>query len=329
MLGSLLILAGCSFTTSQTSAPGTDKDAVDVQSGTSNQATVFMPNHDGLLTPLTLPVTGTDVAALVAELVPAMAEGGAFEKAELLPTGFHSVLPRGTSVLASALDSESGVLTVNLSDKFVNYSENEERRIVEAMTWTLTELPGVQAVSLKVEGIPLTEMPVAGMPLDRQLTRPVLGINVEIASGVDVTHSMPVTTYFTSVAPDGQGYLVPVTRVVTRNAAPLRTVMQELIAGPLNANLLAPVSTPDIVVEDVVVDGDVVSVMLRDPAFTEGERMPADFMKATVLTMTEGGSHADMKVRVTVNGSSNIVDTHDQPYSTPVSRPTFVNVQKF
>src|SRR5690606_13214801 len=102
--------------------------------------------------------------------------------AKLIPEGFTGVLPEGTEVEAVTLQKDQQLAIVEFTEPFTNYDARDERKIMEALAWTLTENPDVQQVQLWVDGAKLNEMPVDGTPLDRPLTR-ALGINLEISSG--------------------------------------------------------------------------------------------------------------------------------------------------
>jgi hypothetical protein len=68
-------------------------------------------------------------------------------------TGF----PEGTELGVNAVPVESGVATVELSDKAALASPQDRERMTAQMVWTLAELPGVRQVALTSNGIPLPQ----------------------------------------------------------------------------------------------------------------------------------------------------------------------------
>src|SRR5690606_35507681 len=115
--------------------------------------------------------------------------------AQTLPPGFVNLLPKGTTIKGIDINPESKVATVDFSKEFNNYDPANERKIVEAVTWALTEYANVKEVKIWVEGKPLTEMPQAGLPIDGTLSRAV-GINLEKAEDAEFGQTTPVTLYF-------------------------------------------------------------------------------------------------------------------------------------
>lgn len=317
--------AGQAGATEQTTTQPTGTETA-VQ-GDQTQLTVYLKDQHQLLAPVSVlaSLEGNQKAGQKAlELM--VAEG---PYAAELPIGFEAVLPKGTIVNDLTIEDDQKLAMVDLSSSFGNYAPEEERRIVEAVTWTLTSLPGVNKVQLSVDGVKLGEMPVDRFPLDEPLTRAV-GINLEVDEGVDYSQSTPVTLYFSSVSPSDESYYVPVTRLIDRTDNKAKSAIQELIAGPLDSitgnGSLIPVSTPDVVVKSIEKGADVVSIALEDSAYVEGQKMPAELLEALVLSLTENTGIG--KVQISINGSSNIMDTNNVDYSKPVSRPEVVNAIK-
>lgn len=317
--------AGQAGATEQTTTQPTGTETA--AQGDQTQLTVYLKDQHQLLAPVSVlaSLEGNQKAGQKAlELM--VAEG---PYAAELPIGFEAVLPKGTIVNDLTIVDDQKLAIVDLSSSFGNYAPEDERRIVEAVTWTLTSLPGVNKVQLSVDGVKLGEMPVDRFPLDEPLTRAV-GINLEVDEGVDYSQSTPVTLYFSSVSPSDESYYVPVTRLIDRTDNKAKSAIQELIAGPLDSiagnGSLIPVSTPDVVVKSIEKGADVVSIALEDSAYVEGQKMPAELLEAVVLSLTENTGIG--KVQISINGSSNIMDTNNVDYSKPVSRPEVVNAIK-
>jgi len=125
--------------------------------------------------------------------------------------------------------------TVSTTDSSISAGTNsydplDERKILEAITWTLTDQDNIKGVQLWVDGKKLTEMPLQGTPLDRPLSR-TMGINLP-KQGPMLMNSSAVTVYFSTASPEGIPYYVPVTRFVPAGQEPLKAALNELIAGP-------------------------------------------------------------------------------------------------
>jgi germination protein M len=293
------------------------------EQGDQAQVTVYLKDANGLLAPVTVQAALGDQKKAGQQALEMMVDGGTF--ASKLPAGFQGVLPKGTQVMSFDVVADQKMAAVNFSKEFGDYNAAEERKIVEAVTWTLTGMEGIQKVQISMEGQKMDEMPVAGLPIDLPLTR-AMGINLEQADGVDITRSTPVTLYFTSVTPNNETYYVPVTRLVDRSDNRAKSAVQQLISGPLNERHLTAVITPDVTVKNVTKKNDVVTVDLHDDSYQPGMQEPAEMMKAIVLSLIENTGAS--KVQIMLNGKSDFTDTNNQSYSQPVTRPDDVNAFK-
>src|SRR5690606_19921882 len=108
------------------------------------------------------------------------------------------------------LSIEEGTATVDLSEEFNEYAAKDEKRILEAMTFTLTQFDTIDRVKLRVGGKDLSSMPVDGTPISNGYTR-ANGINIVQTDTVDLINSKAVTMYFPTEHDDNQ-YFVPVTQ---------------------------------------------------------------------------------------------------------------------
>ncbi|WP_314587043.1 GerMN domain-containing protein [Paenibacillus terrigena] len=292
-----------------------------------NGLTVFLKDSSGMLAPITLDVQVKKGEDAVKRALEMMVEDNKDKK--LLPVGFQAVLPKGTVVKNITRDTENKIATVEFSQQFADYNVTDERKIVEAVTWAVTNDPSIQKVQLKLEGQTLNEMPVDGLPMDEPMTRE-MGINLEITDNGNVTYmnSMPVTVYFSAVSPDNVQYYVPVTRLIEPSADIAAASLEQLIVGPLNSDALEPVMTPETKVKQIerTKDGTTITVDLTDSMFEANQKTPAEMLQAVILTLTE--NTAAKKVQIKINGETNVVGDDNQNYGKPATRPTVVNGMK-
>lgn len=337
-----LMTAGCGLFSEETGAIDPPQDVVtEGESGTGSesptlstdsgqeaqgeltQLTVYLQDANGYLAPVSVPVTlGQDETAGERALA-LMVEDG--EYASQIPSDFRALLPKGTQVNSFSIDPENKLAKVDFSEPFVSYNVQDERPMVEAITWTLTAMTGVEQVELSVQGEKLAEMPVDSFPLDEPLTRSI-GINLETAGGVSLSQSTPVTLYFSSQTMASEQYYVPVTRLIERTDARAEAAVEQLIAGPLEGEQLTAVVTPDFMVKGVEVNEGVATVDLEDSAYQAGEPIPQELLQAVILSVTENSAAKQVQIRL--NGETNIVDENNNSYSQPVDRPHHVNALK-
>jgi len=331
-----MLISGCGLFSKSVSEPidPPQTEVIEEQEQTSSwldgttegaaQYMVYLKDNNGYLAPISLPMAIAEGEEVAVKLLEVMVDQGMYSGS--LPVDFRAMIPQGTEVLGYDL-SEAGIATVNLSGAFADYNMMDERSIVEAITWTLTSLDGVNGVEIQVDGEKLNEMPIAQFPLEEALTR-AIGINIEIAEGVNYSHAAPVTLYFSAETSNDEQYYVPVTRMIERPSSSSQAIaaIQELIEGPINAKALNPVILPNVQVTGIEEYDGVVHIDLQDDAYEPGMFVPSELLNAVILSVAENTGASSVQVRV--NGDVNIFDENNLSYSEPVSKPMHVNALK-
>jgi germination protein M len=285
------------------------------------EVTLYVRDPNGFVAPLSVRLPySPDVAKKTLEYMVDGGPGQAF-----LPKGFSNLLPKGTIVKGIRLQPDQKLAVVDFSKEFADYNVQDERKIMEAVTWALTGFPNVEKVQLWLEGSALKEMPVDGTPMDEPLSR-AMGINLERADGVDYGRSTPVTLYFQNQTGDNFKYYIPVTRLIGRTGDIEKAVVQELIKGPQGVKGLASVINPETKMLGVTQQNDLVTVNFTDTLLGADHTAPAESLQAVVLSLTEN-TGAD-KVQIMVNGETTVVANDKSSFSKPVDRPVHVNEVK-
>ncbi len=330
----LVMFTGCSLGAADDSAaidpPQVTPASASVSEGTeaavqSNpfRAMLYVEDADGYVAPLgiTLPADSVSFAAKTLEY---MVRGGPVDS--LLPSGFRALLPEGTKVVSLDIDPSTRTATIDFNQAFTNYPQQDERKILEAVTWAMTHFPTVDHVQLWVQGKWLKEMPVAKTPLDEPLSRK-FGINVERAAGVEYSRATPVTLYFMNETADSFAYYVPVTRLVDWTDNVAEAAMAELVKGPQDTGKLESVFLPGLEVNEVAVSADKVIVDLHNSQTTTDGKLPGEGLQAVVLTMAD--TTAVQAVQIMIDGQHQAIGTDEQNYGAqPVVRPNVMNLYK-
>ncbi|OMD08231.1 hypothetical protein BSK66_31905 [Paenibacillus odorifer] len=293
--------------------------ATDKTTASGDRTTVYLEDGNGLLAPVSLNLPKSKDSSTLKNSLMALVNKG--EYASSLPEGFQGILPAGTEVQSITVD-KSNLAVVEFNSEFNNYDAADERKILEAITWTLTGQDDIKGVQFWVDGKKLTEMPLQGTPLDRPLSR-TMGINLP-KQGPSLMNSSAVTVYFSTTSPDGIQYYVPVTRFVPAGQEQLTAAINELIAGPESGDGLEMVMTQGTSLDSVEAgQNGVVTVSLTDDMFADGKEVPAELLESVVLTVAQNTEDALVQIRL--NGKQSITDTDNVDYSKPVSAPEFLN----
>ncbi|HUC92674.1 MAG TPA: GerMN domain-containing protein [Paenibacillus sp.] len=290
--------------------------------GQQTQMTLYLKDRAGFVAPVSVTTSLADEEKAGKKALEMLVDGGPY--AGELPAGFMGLLPKGTQVTQLDIVNDQKLAIVDFSGPFADYNAQDERRMLEAVTWTLTGFPDIERVQIWYEGEQLNEMPVDGYPLDEPLTR-AMGVNLELAPGVQYADSMPVTIYFSALSDEDEQYYVPVTRLIKRDEDLGLAALRQLAAGPGEKELVG-VMTSDVEVASLKVEGDIATVDMELADFEEGQAAPAEMLQAVVLSVTENTGAS--KVRIRINGSSKVTDTDNRSYGEPVTRPDYVNALK-
>jgi germination protein M len=221
------------------------------------------------------------------------------------------------------IDPSTRTATIDFNKAFTSYPVEDERKILEAITWAMTNFPTVDYVQLWVQGEWLKEMPMASLPLDGALSRK-FGINLEMAQGVDYSRATPVTLYFQNQTSDSFTYYVPVTRLIPWTEDVATATIAELVKGPMDPSKLESVFLPGLKVNEVSMKDDKVWINFNGDTLTSEGKLPGEGLQAVILSIAD--STAISAVQMMVDGTKQALGTDNQNYGAqPVVRPTVLN----
>lgn len=146
----------------------------------------------------------------------------------VIPNGFKPIIPRGTKILSSSINDNN--YKVDFSKEFLEVSENDEIRLIEAIVYSLTGIEGIKSVTILVEGKILNKLPHSQEFLNNPLDRSI-GINKKY--DVDSIKGTVKTTMYYLSKYDGYYYYVPVTKVSNDSKEKIEVIIKELTSSPV------------------------------------------------------------------------------------------------
>lgn len=295
----------------------TQVNTSDASPNMTTRKAMYVLDAHGYLVPLTVRLPYAD--SIAKQVLTYMVKGGPGEV--LLPSGFRPLLPEGTRLSVDVRDD--GTAVVDFSSEFAHYDPADELKIVQGITWTLTEFPSIQAVQFSLNGYPLEEMPRAHYPLPKMLTR-AIGLNTELADGAEPGKTSAVTLYFEAESEDGtMNYYVPVTRLIPRTQDLARAAMEELIKGPLPGSKLYGTVLPSTILHSITVQGSEAKVD-TDPTLLGSEPKEPSVRSVQAVALTLMASTGVEKVHILINGK-NIQIGKTLDLTQPVVKPKSIN----
>ena len=179
-------------------------------------------------------INNSDVIAKTKDLIEGLIIGGS--KSNIIPNGFRSIIPSGTTVLDISLDSDT--VTVNFSDELLDINEKYEEKMIEAIVYTLTSLDSVDKVIIKVNGEVLTKLPNSGKNLPSVLDKS-FGINK--VYDISSVHNIDSFTVYYVNSYNDNSYYVPVTKYINNdNQDKIKVIIEQLSSAPIyESNLMS------------------------------------------------------------------------------------------
>ncbi|KAB2338758.1 sporulation protein [Cytobacillus depressus] len=285
------------------------------------QTELYLLNKDGLVVPQTLALPKTNSVAKQA--LEYLVKDGLVEG--MLPNGFMGVLPADTKL---SVDIKDKVATVNFSKEFKEYQKEDELKILEAVTWTLTQFESVDKVKFKLNGHELTAMPVNETPIGNTYSR-ANGINLDTTDVLDIRNTKSLTVYYIGGNEDSY-YYVPVTkRVSNKENNNIKAAVNELVKGPSYASNLDSDFINVKLLDDPKIENGKVTLNFNEGVYSNFEErtISKHLLDALVLSLTE--QTGIESVAITVNGKSDVVNEKGEKMTEPVTRPEKVNTGSF
>lgn len=301
------------------------KGKISVNLNNENTKTVevklFLLDKHGLVVPQTFKLPAPNGLAVAKQALQGLVKDGT--TSNMIPNGFEAVLPAGTEVLGTNLKGHT--LIVDFSKEFKSYKPEDEKKILEAVTWTATQFNGVNHVKIRINGVNQHVMPVNKTVIGKDGASRADGINEETGNVVDVTGSQAVTLYFPAQAGDHY-YYVPVTTRTDGDKSKITAAVNGLINGSTeNSGLLNVFGSKVKLVSDPTIEDGVVTLNFNKAIYSNAKKKTISDEELNSLVLSLTAQDGIKKVAIQVDGNPSVKTEAGQVISKPVSRPKDVN----
>lgn len=144
-------------------------------------------------------------------------------KNALLPSNFKPILPKNTKVLEVKLDND--ILKVDFSKELLNITEEQSEKMIEAITYTLTEFEDILGIEIYVEGKLLEYIPNTKKKIPTTLNRDI-GINKVF--NINSNNNINKVSLCYLSKHNNEYYYVPVTKYVNDEREKIEIIVEEL-----------------------------------------------------------------------------------------------------
>lgn len=206
--------------------------------------TIYLVDSNNYVARTSIPTCKCEGVDIAKDLLEGLIIDG--NKSDIIPNGFRSILPSGTSILNVELNDKT--LTINFSKELLEVSPNEERKMIESIVYTLTSIKEIDKVKIQVDSSPLTKLPNSKELLPEVLDKSY-GIN-KTYDLVTTNNIISYTTYYVNKYNNNE-YYVPVTKYINnKDNDIIKIIIKELSSSPIYETNLMSYLNAGAVLED-------------------------------------------------------------------------------
>ncbi|MDY0405424.1 GerMN domain-containing protein [Virgibacillus sp. 179-BFC.A HS] len=245
----------------------------------------------------------------------------------ILPNGFQAVLPAGTEVLG--LKTEGDTMIVDVSEEFKNYKAEDEVKILEAMTHTLTQFDNIKRMKLWINGYPQNEMPVNGTPIGKGYSN-ANGINLVENEAVDLVDSKAVTMYFPAEHNDTR-YYVPVTSHIEVDEGDnlYEKMVNALIDGPgYRTQALQVFNSGAALIKEPSLKDGVLNLTFNQKILKDADKGVISDEVIETIVRTMAAQKGIKAVNLQVDKVDKLVNENGQTFNEPVLTDKYIKSKK-
>ena len=264
-------------------------------SGGGDMVQVYLLDEDATLIPYTLGIEeGLDLNQRVAEVLRLMTIGN--EPVQ----GVRGLLPNNAQLENCTLQGSQ--LSLYFPENFRNYDPKTEMRLLEGLTWAVTQFDEVSEVLLYLAGEPLTHMPQLSTPVPLPLNRQI-GIN-NFENTVNRLHDSHSLTVLYTRQKNGSSVYVPKTLRISN-----QTSLQDKLSSILSdisvfSQLKQPLAETPLTVLDCALDEGLLTINVSGEILDEEKKVNEELVTSLLLSIQSslGVSQVQLQVDgVTVN----------------------------
>ncbi len=257
----------------------TEEDAVEtitINSDTNARSiTAYYKDNNGFIVPVITNIPWEE--GIAKATVRKMVIGSEKEK-ELAQSGLHGVIPEGTEIIGMSI--KDGLCVVDFTKNILNNATIEdEKDMMTALAYTLTEFDTIDRVEIMVEG-QMLETLAKGYPVNVAFERE----NINLVGSEDGAN---YTVYYKTSETEVAGYYVPITFSAEAVGNPVKIVLEKLFNGP-PSDLAVQNDIPyGISLNDVSISQGIAKIDLSMGALSLSQEEYEDLSKIVVLCLQQ------------------------------------------
>ena len=195
---------------------------------------IYLVDTYNNLTRSMISVNNKDTISKVKSLLEELTIDG--KKKDIIPSGFKPIIPKNTKI--NNLDLDNGLLKINFSKEFYNVTKEDEQKLLEAITYTLTSIDDIDRIEIFVESKKLTKLPNSNTKLPDYFDKNY-GINKQYE--LTTLNNIDSYTIYYVMNLNDEVYYTPVTKYINnQNQDKVKIIIDELSSSLLyETNLMS------------------------------------------------------------------------------------------
>ena len=149
---------------------------------------------------------------------------------EIGKIGFKPVIPKQTEILGMTVDEDTKLCKVDFSSHILNYdTKSQEKNIVKAIVYTLTEFPNIETVQILIDGEIKKDLK-HGTSIEKPLKREDINL-IDVSETILDGGYSKILVYYKAINEEKYDYYVPITIPVSAPNAGPEQVVKKLFEG--------------------------------------------------------------------------------------------------
>lgn len=148
------------------------------------------------------------------------------QKSDKIPSGLTGVIPYQTTL--NSIEIKNKIAVLDFSKDLLNTTQDLEERIIEAITYSIINLDGIEGITIKIEGNLLTELPQSKKIVPEILNRN-FGINKVF--DIDNLNSIQKVTLYYIGNVSNKNYYIPVTKYLNDDRDKINIIIDNLASS--------------------------------------------------------------------------------------------------
>lgn len=188
------------------------------------------------------------------------------KKSSKIPNGLSGIIP--TNAKLNNVLVKDKIVTLDFSKELLKVSGVLEERIIEAITYSMINLDGIEGVIIKIDGNLLTELPQTKKKIPDVLTRN-FGIN-KVFELENLENIQKVTLYYMDKI-SNNSYYVPVTKYINDEREKINIIIDNLASNYIYESSLISLLNQDTELINYEIENEIMTLNFNNSIFTNNK----------------------------------------------------------